>query len=108
MHVGPGLCGLAQNAEVRLKTLLFLVLLLAACGKVGDPLPPFIRIPEAVQNLTVAQSGYDIVLSWTNPPKFIDGSLATNLSRVRIQMNGAALTVVETTGAGNPQSYVMP
>jgi hypothetical protein len=84
------------------------LIFLAACGKVGDPQPPFIRIPEAVENLTVAQSGYNIVLSWTNPPKFIDGSSATNLSRVRIQMDGSSLAMVETTGAGNPQAYVMP
>lgn len=88
--------------------LLVFFLLLAACGKVGDPQPPFIRIPEAVQNLTVAQTGYNLVLSWTNPPKFIDGSTATNLSRVRIQMDGASLAVVEATGAGSAQSYAMP
>src|SRR4030095_9662206 len=83
---------------------MFVFLFLVACGKVGDPKPPFIRIPEAVENLTVAQSGYNIVLSWTNPPKFIDGSTATNLTRARIQMGGASLAFVEATGGGNAQS----
>src|SRR6185503_3639993 len=80
-------------------------LIFAACGKVGDPRPPFIRIPEAVKDLSVTQNGHNLILQWTNPPRFVDGSGATNLSRVRIRSNGAMVEAVEATGAGQPQSY---
>lgn len=86
---------------------LLLLLLPAACGKVGAPLPPFIRIPEAVTDLAVTQSGNDLVLTWTNPPRYIDGSAATNLARVRIQAGGESLATENVNAAGQPQSYMI-
>jgi hypothetical protein len=96
-----------------LKSLLAVVLLLlflAACGRVGDPLPPFIRVPEPVKDVAATQSGHDLILSWTNPSRYIDGSAATNLSRVQIRLNGSSspIATVEVTGPGKPQSYAMP
>jgi hypothetical protein len=88
--------------------ILGLVLLLTGCGKVGEPLPPFIRIPEAVNDLAVRQSGNDLVLTWTNPPRYIDGSAATDLSRIQIRSNDAVLMTVEAMQAGQPQSLVLP
>src|SRR5262245_41968958 len=86
----------------------FLAFALCACGRVGAPLPPFIRIPEAVKDLAVSQSGYNLILTWTNPPRFIDGSGATNLTRVQISTGGAVVTTVAVNGPGQPQTYVMP
>jgi len=80
----------------------------AACGKVGDPQPPFVRIPEAVKDLNANQSGYNIVLSWTNPGKNIDGSAATNLAHVQIRTGNEALATVNAGEPGKPQSYGMP
>ena len=87
---------------------LALSVLLAACGKEGAPLPPFIRIPEAVKDLTVAQNGYNLVLTWTNPAKNIDGSAATNLAHVQIRSDSAPATRLNVTEPGQPQSYVIP
>ena len=84
-----------------------LLLLLTACGRVGNPQPPFIRIPEAVKDLTVTQSGNNLVLTWTSPRFFIDGSGATNLSRVQIRSNAEVLATVDALGAGQPQSYAV-
>jgi hypothetical protein len=75
---------------------------------VGDPQPPFIRIPEPVTNLAAAQSGYNVILSWTNPPRYIDGSAATNLARVQIRSGGQLLATVNVAAAGQPQSYAIP
>ena len=77
----------------------------SACGKVGDPKPPFIRIPEAVEDLNASQTGPDIVLTWTNPARNIDGSAATNLARVQIRRGDNALATINVTEAGKPQSY---
>lgn len=82
--------------------------LAAACGRVGSPQPPFIRIPEAVKDLSVTQSGHDLVLTWTNPPRYVDGSGATNLAKVQIRANGSLLATLDVTAAGQAQSYAVP
>lgn len=91
----------------RLRIALTLLLLLASCGRVGDPLPPFIRIPEPVTDLTVVQSGYDLILTWTNPARYIDGSAATDLSLVRILIDGMYLAEIDELVSG-PQSISVP
>src|SRR5216110_3544263 len=83
-------------------------LLVAGCGKVGDPLPPFIRIPEAVKDLSATQNAHNIVLTWTNPPRNVDGSAATDLAHVQIRSNNATIATVNVQAAGNPQSYMLP
>src|ERR1043165_8265001 len=91
-----------------LRAIFGLSLLLAACGKVGDPKPPFIRIPEAVKDLAANQSGHTIVLAWTNPARNIDGSAATNLAHVQIRSNGAPFAMVNVEAAGKTQIYPIP
>jgi hypothetical protein len=56
----------------------------AACGYVGDPLPPLVQIPERISDLAGFQFGRSIKLSWTLPKLNTDGSAATTLSRVEI------------------------
>ncbi len=50
---------------------LFLSIFLAACGKVGPPLPPVRRAPLRVENLSVEQRGAHLILSlpFTRTPK---------------------------------------
>ena len=90
------------------RAVLCFVLLLTGCGKVGEPLPPFIRIPEAINDLAVRQSGNDLVLTWTNPARYIDGSAATDLSRIQIRSNDSVLTSVKVTAAAQQQSLTIP
>ena len=89
-------------------SLIIVLLLLSGCGKEAPPLPPFIRIPEAVKDLTAAQSGYNLVLTWTNPAKNIDGSAATNLARVEIRSDGAVIATLSVSAPGRLQSHLIP
>ena len=91
-----------------MKASLCLLLLLTGCGKVGAPLPPFIRIPEAVRDLAVRQNGNDLVLSWTNPARYVDGSAATDLARIQIRSNDSIVTTLNVAGPAQPQTLVLP
>src|SRR3989442_11741725 len=83
-------------------------LLLAGCGKEAAPLPPLIRIPEAVKDLAVVQQGHALVLTWTNPARNIDGSAAANLAHVEIRSDDSPVATVGVTAAGRPQSSSIP
>ena len=87
---------------------LCLVLLLTGCGKVGAPLPPFIRIPERVTDLAVHQDGNNLILTWTNPATYIDGSEATDLAQIQIRANDVIVMKVGATAAGKTQTVAVP
>ncbi len=66
--------------------LLVAVVLLAAaagCGKRGNPLPPFSRIPHATADLAVRRIADDVTISFTTPWSNIDNSTA-DLARVDV------------------------
>ena len=69
------------------------------------PRPPFIRTPEPVKDLSASQNGYDVVLSWTNPAHYIDGSPADDLYKVIVESDGNEIATLDATAAGKPQSY---
>ena len=79
-------------------------ILTAACGKVGDPLPPFIRVPEPVDDLAVRQRGYELWFNWTNPRVNVDGSGSTELDRVVLLGGGEVVATVAVSGPGQPQT----
>lgn len=49
------------------------VVLLAGCGYVGDPLPPALRIPKAVTDLSARQIGPEIEVRFTLPELTTEG-----------------------------------
>ena len=59
-------------------------LILAGCGKIGEPLPPLIRIPQPVGDLAAQQQGRQVTLSWTLPKLNTDGSSATTMALVEV------------------------
>ncbi len=91
-----------------MRALLLAVALLAGCGKVADPRPPSIRIPEPLRDLSASQNSRDIVLAWTNPLHNIDNSLALDPAIVHITENGTPISAVPATGPGKSQSVVIP
>ena len=66
------------------------------------------RTPAAVSDLRVSQSETNIVLTWTNPQKYVDGSNATDLKDVHILRDGKPIEMVPVSGPGKPQTYMLP
>lgn len=60
------------------------VLTVSACGKKGPPLPPFVRVPEAVSQVAARRVGDDVFLSFTLPARNIDESEPVALDRVDV------------------------
>ena len=70
----PGIGRPHLNSRAPLIALLTLSAGLAACGKRGDPLPPFQHIPAPVPKAIVSQRGASILIEWEAPTKTTDGS----------------------------------
>ncbi len=84
-----------------------IVLATLGCGKVGDPLPPFVRIPEAVQDLSVEQRGYDLHFVWTNPALNVDQSRPDDLAEAVLSTGGETVASVSATEPGLRQRLTL-
>lgn len=62
------------------------MVLLTACGYVGDPQYPALRIPVAVSNLTVVQQGEKLQVGFTIPPKTTEGLLVQSVGEVDLRI----------------------
>ncbi len=62
--------------------LVFVFLVLLACGKRGDPHPPVPIIPRPTTDLLVAQRGPRLLLTWSYPSTSTSGQQLTGLRRV--------------------------
>lgn len=56
-----------------MRLLLAAAILLAGCAYVGDPLPPSLKIPEAITDLRAAEKGDRIAVEFTPPVMTTDG-----------------------------------
>ncbi|HXI11903.1 MAG TPA: hypothetical protein VNM92_04570 [Thermoanaerobaculia bacterium] len=63
-------------------SLLFIALLVAACGKSGPPRPPVPLIPKSTSDLVVAQRGPKTVLGWSYPGFTTSGAALRKIDRV--------------------------
>jgi hypothetical protein len=93
---------------IRLSMCLTLAFTAVGCGKVGDPLPPFIRIPEAASDLSVEQAAYELQFQWTNPLRNLDQSTASDLALAVLMADGEVVDEVAITSAGASGMYVLP
>lgn len=61
-----------------------LALLVAACGKRGDPRPPVPVIPQATSDVVVTQRADKVILSWSYPALTIAGRSLTDFRRISV------------------------
>lgn len=58
---------------------------LAGCGYVGDPLPPSLKIPQAVTDLAVLQRGDKLIIEFTLPRLATDGVGLSRLGEIDLR-----------------------
>jgi hypothetical protein len=66
------------------RVLLVLSILVAACGKRGDPKPPVPVIPQATSDLVVTQRADKVLLSWSYPAMTTAGKSLTEIRRISV------------------------
>ena len=70
-------------------TLAGLMLALSGCAYIGEPLPPALKIPQAIADLRAVQRGPNIYLDFTPPVLTTDGLTIATPGPLEIQINGA-------------------
>jgi hypothetical protein len=58
--------------------------LTAACGKKGPPLPPLVRVPAPVNEITARRLGEEVFLTFQVPSRNIDGSTPADIASVEV------------------------
>lgn len=67
------------------------MLALAGCGYVGDPMPPALKVPLAVSDLTVAQRGANLIVEFTLPDKTLEGLELTEFGGIELKIGPDAI-----------------
>ncbi len=65
------------------KILLFVAMLAlggAACGKKGNPIAPEVAAPKTIANLTARSDPSGVILTWTRPTEYVNGSTLKDLA----------------------------
>ena len=52
----------------------------SACGKKGDPRAPELATPQTIKNLTARAAQTGVVLTWSRPTEYVDGSEIKDLA----------------------------
>ncbi|MCX6590806.1 MAG: hypothetical protein NTZ56_04710 [Acidobacteria bacterium] len=69
--------------------MLGLMLLLSGCAYIGEPLPPALKIPQAIADLRAVQRGPNIYVDFTPPALTTDGLTIATPGPLEIQINGS-------------------
>ena len=90
----------APAAFVRLAAGMAAAAAFIGCGTPGAPLPPSLKLPDPVANLTAVRTGGQVTLDWTMPRKNTDKLLIKGNIPVRVcRKEGPG--VCETVASGN-------
>lgn len=85
------------------------LLLAAACGKKGDPLPPLSTRPARTTDLAVAQAAQTAEVSFTYPSQRVDGEAMRDLDRIDVyRMENPSPALVESKAAAGARSDHAP
>ncbi len=84
-----------------------ILLFALGCGKIGDPLPPLVRIPEAAVDLRVEQRAYDLHFGWTNPDLNVDQSASTDVVRILLSAGEEVFRRIPVTSSGTYQTHTI-
>ena len=76
--------GSAASRAGAIAWLLAASLLLAACGRKGPPLAPFVRIPAAIEKIDMRRVGDDALVTLTVPAANLDKSVPVDVRRVEV------------------------
>lgn len=90
-----------QSAPVK-KFLAVCLLVVAACGKRGDPRPPVPAIPKATSDLVVTQRGTKVILRWSYPSLTTAGQSLRGIRRVTVYRTFEELPVPRAGLDPNP------
>src|ERR1044071_4728836 len=59
---------------------LILTLIAVSCGKKADPRAPELAAPEPITNLSAKTAPEGVVLTWSRPTQYVDGSAIKDLA----------------------------
>src|SRR5262249_6633064 len=65
-----------------------LLLVLPACGKRGDPLPPLRRTPPALAAFRIAQRGAELEIRYVAPRSSVEGAKMPELAVETLRLDG--------------------
>ena len=71
----------------------FILLFFHFCGKKGPLQAPLVRVPQKVESFKAFQRGEKIIVEWTNPTAYIDGSPLLSISEIEIWLAEEDLSI---------------
>jgi len=75
------------------------------CGKKGPIQPPLVLVPQTVENFKAFQQGDKIIIEWSNPTAYIDGSALAAVSEVEIWVFEQKNSSERNTQAARPKDF---
>jgi hypothetical protein len=73
-----------------------MTVLLSGCASVGPPVPPSLKIPEAVRDLSVFERGDNLIVDFTAPARATDGLALQRLDRIDLEIDSKGVPVSRT------------
>jgi hypothetical protein len=90
------------------KPVLFLLVFLAGCGYIGNPLPPALDIPSPVVDLRAAEDGDRILVEFTIPPLTTEGLPLKGLRSVDLYVGPPNTPFNPDTWAATAKHFEVP